>query len=37
MEIDHQGFVKHTDIVESIIESKHRGIYEEIATHENSI
>ena len=37
MEIDHQGYVKHTDIVESIIESEHRGIYEEIATHENEI
>jgi ribonuclease R len=37
MEIDHHGFVKHTDIVESIIQSGHRGIYEEVATHENSI
>lgn len=30
MTIDSHGQVKHTDIVEGVIESKHRGVYEDI-------
>jgi ribonuclease R len=31
MLIDSKGYVKHADIVEGIIESRHRGIYDDIA------
>jgi len=31
MTIDPNGYVKHTDIVEGIIESQHRGVYDAIA------
>ena len=31
MMIDPNGYVKHTDIVEGIIESQYRGVYEDIA------
>jgi|GEM_PF-4162374 len=30
MELDMQGNVRKSEIVESIIESKHRGVYDEI-------
>ncbi len=30
MTIDAKGYVKHTDIVEGIIESRHRGVYDDI-------
>jgi ribonuclease R len=30
MTIDPRGYVKHTDIVEGIIESQHRGVYDDI-------
>jgi ribonuclease R len=32
MTIDPRGYVKHTDIVEGIIESQHRGVYDDIYT-----
>lgn len=31
MHIDPNGYVLHTDIVEGIIESQHRGVYDDIA------
>ena len=31
MTIDPRGYVRHTDIVEGIIESQHRGVYDDIA------
>lgn len=32
MMIDRHGYVEHTDIVEGIIESQHRGVYDDIAS-----
>ena len=35
MLVDPRGNVKHTDIVEGIIESRHRGVYDDIAKRQN--
>jgi ribonuclease R len=34
MTIDPKGYVKHTDIVEGIIESQHRGVYDAIMNYQ---